>query len=324
MYAYNSRFWMESVNGGAFAIDPSFGPGLGQGNPFVVGDDGTIVPKCIDSAIGELKLDKDGFPVGMNFWAGMDGQVYVRGNIYATDGVFNGIVKATDFQLPSGDSMVSILNNDGKIKGDWLELMGINIKNDAGQTVMTIDQSGVKFGSTFSPIKTRYSTNKEATIPSGWSDTWNSSWNGTSTEVWAIYSYDSGVSWTSPMLAQGKTGEKGSDANVPAWVKSITATYIDSQWVIAPNIAGGTITALDRMEATCDFYVGDNIYLGDLMSSGKAIILGQRVSISNPFETDSLELNALGNIRLITSNKLDLSGVGDIIWGKNAPRAVFS
>lgn len=79
------------------------------------------------------------FPAGMNFWAGLDGQVYVRGNIYATDGVFNGIVKATDFQLPSGDSMVSILNNDKKIKSDWLDLMGINVKDENGNTVMTID-----------------------------------------------------------------------------------------------------------------------------------------------------------------------------------------
>lgn len=139
MYAYNSRFWMESPNGGAFAIDPSFGLGLGQGNPFTVGSDGTIVPKCIDPQTGELKLDKEGFPFGMNFWAGMDGQVYVRGNIYATDGVFNGIVKAKDFQLPSGDSMVSILNNDKKIKSDWLDLMGINVKDENGNTVMTID-----------------------------------------------------------------------------------------------------------------------------------------------------------------------------------------
>lgn len=79
------------------------------------------------------------FPVGMNFWAGMDGQVYVRGNIYATNGVFNGIVKATDFQLPSGDSMVSILNDGKKIKSDWLDLMGINVKDENGNTVMTID-----------------------------------------------------------------------------------------------------------------------------------------------------------------------------------------
>lgn len=75
----------------------------------------------------------------MNFWAGLEGQLYVRGNIYATDGVFNGIVKAKDFQLPSGDSMVSILNNDKKIKSDWLDLMGINVKDENGNTVMTID-----------------------------------------------------------------------------------------------------------------------------------------------------------------------------------------
>lgn len=246
MYAYNSRFWMESVNGGAFAIDPSFGLGLGQGNPFVVGSDGTIVPKCIDPQTGELKLDKDGFPVGMNLWAGMDGQVYVRGNIYATDGVFNGtvyatdgefkgIVKATDFQLPSGDSMVSILNSDKKIKSDWLDLMGINIKNDAGQTVMTIDQTGVKFGTGFSPVTYQYSVD-------------GTSWHNTmsANDKYRRESYDGGGTWAAGYQFKGTDGANGTVNynrvnQILKETYGITTTYITEGAIGSPIIQGAKI-----------------------------------------------------------------------------------
>lgn len=231
MYAYNSRFWMESANGGAFAIDPSFGLGLGQGNPFTVGADGTIVPKCIDPKTGELKLDKDGFPVGMNFWAGLDGQVYIRGNVYATDGVFNGIVKATDFQLPSGDSMVSILNSDKKIKSDWLDLMGINIKNDAGQTVMTIDQSGVKFGTGFSPVKYQYSVDGKT----GWHDTM------TANDKYRRESYDGGGTWAAGYQFKGTDGKPGSDGNPKKYLESIQVTEITQSGVKSALIEGALI-----------------------------------------------------------------------------------
>lgn len=262
MRSWNAHQVWEKDNWG-IAIDPDYGLFMNDGtNPLykTVGD--KQVPWCCNND-GSLRLKKDSmgdtysYPDGANIWIGLDGNAYFRGNIYATNGVFNGIVKAQDFQLPSGDSMVSILNSDKKIKSDWLDLMGINIKNNAGQTVMTIDQTGVKFGSTFSPIKTKYSTNKEATIPGGWSDTWNSSWNGTSTEVWAIYSYDSGTTWTTPMLAQGKTGAKGSDANVTRAnienalkkASTISESYIGVDSMGAPEIYGGNI-------------YGSNIYAG--------------------------------------------------------------
>lgn len=101
-------------------------------------------------------------------------------------------------------------------------------------------------------IKVRYSTDKSAAIPWGWSESWSSSWENTSTEVWAIYSYDGGTSWTSPMLVQGKTGATGaqgpagSSANIPAWVAAYTAsaqfnTLVDSEWVVSMNLYGSKI-----------------------------------------------------------------------------------
>lgn len=51
------------------------------------------------------------------------------GTVYATGGEFSGIVKASDFLDASGHSM---LTPEGKFDADYLDLMGINVKNDAG------------------------------------------------------------------------------------------------------------------------------------------------------------------------------------------------
>lgn len=125
-------------NTGQVAVAPEYGIIAGLKSPTGEGlfkiEEGKIIP------IGTMDII-DGKPTDdrINVWIGTDGTAYFKGNIYATDGVFNGIVKATDFQLPSGDSMVSILNNDKKIKSNWLDLMGINVKDENGNTVMTID-----------------------------------------------------------------------------------------------------------------------------------------------------------------------------------------
>lgn len=168
-------------------------------------------------------------------------------------------------------------------------------------------------------LMTRYSTNKNAPVPSGWTEAWDSAWNNTSTQVWAIYSYNGGALWTAPMLAQGKDGAQGpqgSEANVPDWVKAYTktATFINDQWVIAPNIAGGKITALERMEATCDFFVGNDIYLGKYNTGMKRIIFNSTATISTS-QQDSITISA---------EYLNLASISQIIWGNNAPQAVFA
>lgn len=255
MYAYNSRFWMESTNGGAFAIDPSFGLGLGQGNPFTVGDDGTIVPKCIDPKTGELRLDKDGFPVGMNLWAGMDGQVYIRGNVYATDGVFNGtvyatdgefkgIVKATDFQTKDGTSM---LTKDGKFDSQWLDLMGINIQNKAGDTVFSITENGIRWSSSTSPIK--YQFGVAATGP--WHDTMQAN------DKYRRDSLDGGTTWGEPYQFKGEDGKNGRPGTVDYTevnrilkeTYGITETYITEGTIGSPVIQGAKIYG-------CNIYAG--------------------------------------------------------------------
>lgn len=108
-------------------------------------------------------------------------------------------------------------------------------------------------------LQTRYSTNKNASIPEGWQEAWNETWSNTSTQVWAIYSYDGGRKWTQPMLAQGKDGSRGpsgpsgSDANVPDWVKAYTATaefntLVTNQWVVSMNLFGSKIFGGEFMD----------------------------------------------------------------------------
>lgn len=95
----------------------------------------------------------------------------------------------------------------------------------------------------------RYSTNKNASIPDGWVETWNDAWSNTSTEVWAIYSYNAGRTWGSPVLIQGRTGAKGSDANVDfdnilaalQEAHGVERTFITATKAGAPEIFGGKI-----------------------------------------------------------------------------------
>lgn len=105
-------------------------------------------------------------------------------------------------------------------------------------------------------VKVRYSTDKTAPVPNSWSEEWNSAWDNDTTEVWAIYSYNNGSTWKSPVLIQGKRGPQGnpgtpgSDANVPAWVKAYTQgaqfdTLVTDEWVVAMNLYGSKVFAGD-------------------------------------------------------------------------------
>ena len=117
--------------------------------------------------------------------------------------------------------------------------------------VIQVQKGDLTYGDGDELVLVRYSTDKTATVPSGWSTTWNSAWENSSTEVWAIYSYNGGETWRTPVLVQGKTGERGprgSDADIPAWVRAYTSgahydTLVDGEWVIAMNLYGSRIYA---------------------------------------------------------------------------------
>lgn len=329
MYAYNSRFWMESTNGGAFAIDPSFGLGLGQGNPFVVGSDGAIVPKCIDAVTGELKLDKDGFPVGMNFWAGMDGQVYVRGNIYATDGVFKGIVKATDFQTPDGTSMMK----NGKFDSKYLDLGGIVIDGETGNINFT-SAGSITWGNN-APVKYQFSTS----LSGPWHDTMQTN------DKYRRDSLDGGTTWGSAYQFRGTDGKNGTvDYNRVNQILSetygITTTKIGESSIESPVIMGGEIYGAQMYANDFNVMPGDESnYVGsfNIFGSVKGMPDDEfhmfQINYDGSSGSPSLRLHSprqatitLGssNNRINVEGILDLSRAANIIWGTNAPTAVFA
>lgn len=136
----NGRWHMQSDQG-CVAIDPKYGFMAGTSSLFKLSDTGKISPTCVDKK-GELILDKDGFPKDINVWIGIDGTVYLRGTVYADAGYFNGIVQATDFLDHKGNSMMTAA---GKINSGYLDLMGLEIKNKAGQVVLKITEDGIEF-----------------------------------------------------------------------------------------------------------------------------------------------------------------------------------
>ncbi len=58
-----------------------------------------------------------------SFWADMNGDVYMRGTVYATDGIFQGTVQASKFLDANGNDMMS----GGKFKEEYLTLDGISL-----------------------------------------------------------------------------------------------------------------------------------------------------------------------------------------------------
>lgn len=101
----------------------------------------------------------------------------------------------------------------------------------------------------------------------------------------------------------GDVGALPANTYIPstADITTITANYIAT-----PNL----ITNIARVNST--------LQLGDTLSTGRSIIFGSSASISNPVGTENIRIGAFWGIDL-QANELDLSGIGSIIWGGNAP-----
>lgn len=172
---YNSQFDLINeyvVDGvaktGQISLHPSVGLAAGSvtgENAFYNYDEaGNIVG--IKSTNGDtLKtvkdIDADTKEPLANFWCDREGNVYLKGNVYATDGVFRGtvyakdgeftgtvnatdgkfegIVQASDFLDATGTSMLS----DGKFKGKYLDLYGLTVtKKDSEDVTFAVSDTG--------------------------------------------------------------------------------------------------------------------------------------------------------------------------------------
>lgn len=98
-------------NGGKIILDPKYGIAAGTGNLYTTNGT-TVTPSFIDED-GNIIFDDDGMPENANFYIDQKtGDVYMRGNVYAEDGVFRGTVYATD-----GEFTGTVNATDGVFKG---------------------------------------------------------------------------------------------------------------------------------------------------------------------------------------------------------------
>lgn len=276
-WLYNSRIILQNEDG-VIAIDPDYG--IVAGTKLLFDTNGTtITPEFMDAA-GELTFDRDGMPENANFFLdGKTGDAYFRGKVLATDGVFrgtvyakagefDGTVKARDFYLSDGTNMRSALNARGKIDADWLDLYGIHVLNQAGKTVMTIDENGLRFGAGFSPIKYQFAES----IYGPWHDDMRDS------DKFRRDSINGGDSWGTPYQFRG---EDGNDADVTyeniktalQRASGISSAYLTMDEIGAPEIYGGKIYGAEIYGGTGSSLFAKMSQSGFELSNGNSTII---------------------------------------------------
>lgn len=135
VYLNNSRF-LTSYGSTQIAIDPSIGIVIGK-NPVY----------DVDPTTNTLRMRED----AASLYADTEGNLTVKGTIYATDGKFTGevnatsgkfkgIVQASQFLDSMGRDMMTA---NGQFDAKYLDIMNINVKNSLGQTVFKINETGI-------------------------------------------------------------------------------------------------------------------------------------------------------------------------------------
>lgn len=303
-------------------IDPRYGIAAGNQALYTIGADGTtLVPSFIDGT--GVSLDADGMPENAMFYldirngkAYFRGDVYAengyfRGTVYATDGEFKGIVKATDFQTKDGTSM---LTKDGKFDSKYLDLGGIVIDGETGNINFT-GAGSITWGNN-APVK--YQFGVAATGP--WHDTMQAN------DKYRRDSLDGGTTWGEPYQFKGTDGKNGSDARVPEYIKQ---TYIDSVEIHSPTIKANDyyIYPYDETDVDGSFNIYGmygsrqwHMFQLSYFGGGDTPVVRMCSPASGELHLGKRDAGALP---LFIDGVLDLNGVTEIRWGKNAPTAVF-
>ena len=226
----------------------------------------------------------------VKFMLDKDGNAYFKGEIDATDGTFNGTVRAKDLFL--GENETSVLERieplealEEEVQECFFNLKGLRVVNNTnGDTTFKITNDGsvyisgdihmqsgsINWDNTTTPVKVLYSrvevTQPDAgysTYPENSTTGWHREYsNG---DVYVSYSYNGGTVWSAPIRFVGKDGQDGingadgSDANVPSYIKE---TYIDQVYIASPIINGGIISSQTSINVGTDAVVGKSVFLG--------------------------------------------------------------
>lgn len=206
-------------------------------------DEGTLTMKS-----GSIQLGKytDGHH---NFEVDNEGNLYARNGIFAgqldgatgtfggklvaAEGNFKGIVQASQFLDRNGNDMMTAA---GKFQSQYLDLMGLNIQNAAGQTVMVIDENGVRFGAATSPAKSQFAEKE--------SGPWHNEMQSGDKFRKDFLGLDEkgNDKWGEPykfVAEDGKPGEQGAPGISPKLPSYIKSTKITETTIESPTIIGG-------------------------------------------------------------------------------------
>lgn len=277
------------------------------------------------------------------FYVDVDGNLNLKGNLLGATGTFSGKLNACELvggsisgaTLDIGNGNFTA-NTNGDVVARSMTLTGANISDSTvtggslniGKGKFLVDSNGnctlagnITWSSAASPVKVQYSVNG------------SSSWHDAvaSNDLYARYSYDGGMTWTSAIKIKGEDGRNGvdgsngSDAFVPEY---ITETYIDSVEIKSPTISGNVVnSAIFNGGEYRTWKAG--VYGGAMDSTGLHVFNG--VTPIGDFTYTNTNPNGNANALLIESKNgyaMKLSSGGDIsiepnsssnsVWIKNA------
>lgn len=266
---------------GQISLNPSIGivaGSLSSENAFYAYDaDGNIegIKATDGTTISSVSDIGDRTPLA-NFWCDNQGNVYLKGNIYATDGVFTGtvyatdgefkgVVQASDFLDSTGKSM---LTDDGKFDSNYLDLGNIILDGETGNITLN---GSISFGTdAAASIKTAADDGALSAATSAQSTANTANSNASSALSTANSAYNNANSALNNLVLLANGQYQG-------------GTFIDGKNLYSPNLYGDTITLMDgkgyavgamslQKSSTYAFDLTSNLSLRLQASNGNAYI----------------------------------------------------
>ena len=303
---YNSQFDLVNeyvVNGtshvGQISLNPSIGLVAGnlstENGFFAYDSDGNIVGIKASDGSSLLSVSDIGSKTPLaNFWVDNQGNVYLKGSVYATDGVFtgtvyatdgkfNGVVQASDFLDSTGKSMLK----NGKFDSSYLDLGNIVLDGTTGNITLN---GAITFGNDALASVKAAADDGALTVAKNAQTIANSA---STTAGAANTNANTAYSWASSALNGLTLMANGQYSG---------GTFIDGKNLYSPNLYGDTISLMDgnsyvvgtmslKRSATYAFDLTSNLSLRLQANGGNAylssgygpfVMLGYGASSSYP------------------------------------------
>lgn len=181
---------------------------------------------ALDFNTGKLTMKKGSISIGeyspgaYNFTVDEDGNLYARrgtfaGTLLAAKGSFGGVVQAEDYLDAKGQSMLT----EGRFAAKYLDLYGLTVrKKDSELVTFAVASDGT------------VTVNGAVRMGEGSSIDWS-----------AVSNVNLSSNPAYSLASSASSSASGAKQAVEALRSGLGYTYIDGEYVISPNIVGGTI-----------------------------------------------------------------------------------